>query len=181
MDGDTPITLAAAKYRDRDGAVQDFHNVWGARHEGELDHTAVAVLTKDSLGHLEVERHDSTAKHLAWGGAILGAALCVVAPPAGVAIVAASAGGLAAIGGIVGHFWNNIPEDDVQRFANLLKAGESGLIVVGVNRRGEDIKPLFVHAEQTFSIDTTWGNLDQVIEQSLGNAEAKKAAVSSVG
>ena len=36
---------------------------------GEFDHTAVAVLTKDANGKLQMERHDSTAKHLAWAGA----------------------------------------------------------------------------------------------------------------
>ena len=75
MDANTPITLATARYSDRDGAVNDFKAVWDARKGGEFDHTAVAVLTKDESGKLQVERHDSTAKHLTWGGALLGAAL----------------------------------------------------------------------------------------------------------
>ena len=45
MDANTLITLAAARYSDRDGAVKDFHNVWDARHDDEFDHTAVAVLS----------------------------------------------------------------------------------------------------------------------------------------
>jgi hypothetical protein len=72
MDAATPITLAAATYPDRDAAV--FHTVWGAPHEDELDHTAAAVLTKDADGTLQLERYDSTAKHFAWGGALVGAA-----------------------------------------------------------------------------------------------------------
>jgi hypothetical protein len=91
MDANTPVTLAAARYSDRDGAVNDYHTVWGAKHEGEFDHMALAVLTKDANGNLQVERHDSTAKHLAWGGAILGAALTVVAPPVGAAVLAGGA------------------------------------------------------------------------------------------
>jgi len=35
----------------------------------------VAVLTKDAAGELQVERHDTTAKQFAWGGALIGAAL----------------------------------------------------------------------------------------------------------
>jgi uncharacterized membrane protein len=76
--------------------------VWGARHQGEFDHTDVAVLTKDASGELQVERHDSTAKHFAWGGALLGAALVIVAPPVGIAAVAAGGGALAGAGGMCG-------------------------------------------------------------------------------
>jgi hypothetical protein len=47
MDVDTPITIATGRYTNRDGAVQDFHNVWGARHEGEFDHTAAANPRQD--------------------------------------------------------------------------------------------------------------------------------------
>jgi hypothetical protein len=70
MDDAPPLVLGVATYGSRDGAVRDFHTVWGARHQGEYDHTAVAVLTKDARGELNVDRHDSTAKHLAWGGAL---------------------------------------------------------------------------------------------------------------
>ena len=48
MDPNTPIVLAAAKYPNRDLAVEDFDRVWSARKQGEFDHTAVAVLTKDA-------------------------------------------------------------------------------------------------------------------------------------
>jgi hypothetical protein len=46
----------------------------------------VAVLTKDASGELPAERHDSTAKHLAWGGALPGAALVIMAPPVGTVV-----------------------------------------------------------------------------------------------
>ena len=55
-----------ATYANRDAAVNDFHVVMGAKTEGEFDHIAVAVLTKDADGHLQTERHDSTAKHFGW-------------------------------------------------------------------------------------------------------------------
>ena len=81
MKADTPIVLAAARYGNREDAVFDFKTVWGAKTLGEFDHTAVAVLTKEEDGNLRVERHDTTAKHMAW----VGAALVVIAPPAGAA------------------------------------------------------------------------------------------------
>ena len=170
MDGNTPVTLAAARYNDRDGAVNDYHVVWGARHEGEFDHMALAVLTKDASGNLQVERHDSTAKHLAWGGALLGAALVVVAPPVGAGVLAAG-GAVGGAGAIVGHFHHNIPKKDVEAAGDLLESGQSGLIVVAVNRRGEDIAPLLEHAEKTVVTNTTWGDLDAEIDKELANAQ----------
>ena len=91
-EGCTPITLAAASYSDRDSALYDFDDVMAAHREGELDHTAVAVLTKDADGELQVERHDTTAKHLAWAGA----ALVVVAPAVGAGLVASAGAGAGA-------------------------------------------------------------------------------------
>jgi hypothetical protein len=45
---DQPVVLAVATYPYKDGAEQDFHAVWGVKHEGELDHVAAAVLEKDA-------------------------------------------------------------------------------------------------------------------------------------
>jgi hypothetical protein len=164
MKGDTPITLAAARYSDRDTAVIDFHAVWEARGDGEFDHTAIAVLTKDDTGKLQVERHDSTAKHLAW----VGAALTVVAPVAGAGALAAGAG----TGALVGHFHHNIPKKDVEAVGELLESGQSGLIVVAVNKLGTDIAPLLANADKTVVANTTWGDLDAEIEAEIAKAQS---------
>ena len=130
---------------------------------GEFDHTAVAVLTKDEDGDLQVERHDTTAKHMAW----LGAALVVVAPPAGAAALAGGAGA----GALVGHFWRNIPKDKVREAGDLLESGESGLIVVAVNRNGSDIEPLLSRAEKKVMINTVVGDLDAQMDKELAKAK----------
>jgi hypothetical protein len=167
MDANTPMVLATARYATRDQAVAAFKTVWGARHQGEFDHTAIAVLTKDQHGQLQVERHDSTAKHFGWGGAILGAALCVIAPPVGVATLAATTGGTAAVGGLVGHFWHTIPKDKVAELGDLLESGESGLLIVAVNHKGDDITPLLLDAEKKVVVDTTAGDLDAAFDKSF--------------
>jgi len=166
MDPNTPIVLAAAKYKDRELAVEDFKTVWDARKQGDFDHTAVAVLTKDADGKLQMERHDSTSKHLAWAGA----ALVVLVPPIGVGLA-----GAAGTGAIVGHFWHNIPKEKVQEAASLLEEGESGLIVVAVNKRDTDITPLLQHAENATVIETTAGNLQADIDSELNDAKDRKA------
>jgi len=162
MKADTPITLAAARYSSRDAAVADFDAVWEAHHEGEFDHTTVAVLTKDASGKLQVERHNTTAKHLAWAGA----ALTVVAPVAAAGVVAG-----AGAGALVGHFHHNIPKKDVEAIGELLESGQSGLIVVAVNKVGTDIEPLLGFADKTVVVQTTWGDLDAEIESEIAKAQ----------
>ena len=166
MNADTPITLAAARYSTRDAAVEGFDMVWDAHREGEFDHTAVAVLTKDDSGKLQVERHDTTAKHLTW----VGAALAVVAP--GVGVVAGAGGGA-----LVGHFHHNIPKKDVEAIGELLESGQSGLIVVAVNKVGTDIEPLLSGADKTVVVHTIWGDLDLAIEN--GSPRRRRTAARS--
>ena len=161
MKADTPITLAAARYSNRAAALEGFDTVWNAHRGGEFDHTAVAVLTKDDSGKLQVERHDTTAKHLGWTGA----ALAVVAPGVG---IAAGAGA----GALIGHLHHNIPKKDVEAIGELLQSGQSGLIVVAVNKVGTDIKTLLSGAEKTVVVETTWGDLDAEIDAEIAKAQA---------
>lgn len=172
MDKTTPITLATARYATREAAVADYDQIWDVArgNEDEFDHMACAVLTKDENGRLQTERHDSTTKHFVWGGAILGAALVVVAPPVGAAILA---GGAAGAGALVGHFWHNIPKADVEAAGALLEAGESGLIIVAVNKTGTDITPMLGGAEKVQVSETTWGTLDAEIDKELDAAQKK--------
>src|SRR4051794_26057346 len=88
MDVNAPIALIGANYRTRESAFDDFTSVWAARHDGDFHHTSAAVLSKDPDGRLRVELHNSTAKHLEWGGALLGSALVVLAPATGIEILA---------------------------------------------------------------------------------------------
>ena len=175
MEKNTPIVLASARYATRDEAVAAYKTVWEHRHGGEFDHMALAVLSKDADGKLQEERHDSTAKHLAWGGALLGAALCVVAPPVGVGMLAASAGAGAGAGAIVGHFWHNIPKEKVQEMTDLLPAGEAGIFVVAVNKKNNDIKPLLEGAEKSVVVETTVGDLDAEFDKAVKEAQAADA------
>ncbi len=164
MNPDTPIVLAAARYSSREDAVADYHSIKHMKGMGDLDHTDIAVLTKDEDGHLQIERHDSTAKHMAW----VGAALVVIAPPVGATALAAGAGA----GAIVGHFWRNIPKAKIEEIADLLDAGESGLVIVAVNHSGTDLAPFLGYADQKIVIDTVAGDLDAQIEKELARANA---------
>jgi uncharacterized membrane protein len=174
---DQPVVLAVATYPYKDGAEQDFHAVWGVKHEGELDHVAAAVLEKDADGKLKMDRHDSTAKHLAWGGALLGGALVVLAPPLGAAALVGTGAGA---GGIVGHFWHNIPKDDLRRMGDLLEAGQAALVVVAVDHTGEDIGALLTNATSKIVLDTTRADFETAFSQAVEEAkEAEEAKTAS--
>ena len=136
---DKPTTVAVATYANKDAATQDFNAVWGIKHEGEIDHLAIALVGKKADGSLEIDRHDSSAKHLAWGGGIVGALSVVVMAPVGVALAAGT-------GGLIGHYWHNIPKDDVRRMGDTLRSGEFGLLIVAVNPKGANIGALLANA-----------------------------------
>jgi hypothetical protein len=163
MNVNAPVALIGASYSTPQGASDDFDLVWGARQDGDFHHTSVAVLTKDSDGDLHVGRNNSTAKHLAWGGALLGAAIFLLAPAAGVELFTAV--GLSGAGAIVGHFRQNADPGQLARTADLLARGTSGLVVVAVNRRGELVTPLLPHADERASIDMPWGDLEEELCQ----------------
>jgi uncharacterized membrane protein len=78
----------------------------------------------------------------------------------------------AGVGAITGHFWHNIPKDKVREAGELLESGESGLIIVAVNKKGTDIAPLLALAEKTSVSETVAGNLQAEIDKELAEAKA---------
>jgi hypothetical protein len=159
MDVNAPIALIGAGYRDRDSAVDDFASVWSTRHDGDFHHTSVAVLTRDPAGKLHVDRHNSTAKHLEWGGALLGSALAVLAPAAGVQLLAGV--GWSGAGAMIGHFRQHTDPEELARIGGLLHAGSAALVVVVVNRSAGDVTPWLTRARERGSVDLPWGDLDE--------------------
>ena len=119
MDPNAPITLVTESYSTRDRAVEDFTTVWSSRYDGDFHHTSVAVLTRDSSREFGVERNSSTAKHLAWGGALLGGALFTLAPAVGIGVLAAV--GVTGAGAIIGHFRENADPAELAGIADLLE------------------------------------------------------------
>lgn len=175
MDPKTPLILAGARYSSREDAVKDFHIVWGAKRDGQLKHLSVAVLSKGSTGELEVDRHNSTTRTGAWGGAVLGAALVLIAPPAGVAAMATGGMAMAGVGALVGRLWKAIDREEIDRVGDVLRGGESGLLTVAVNRRGADISPLLANAEASAVIETCAGDLDTAFDGALAKTQRESA------
>jgi hypothetical protein len=70
MDPSGPLLLAGATYAPPGRRRRGRQDRAGRPGQGEFDYMDVAVLTKGASGELQAERHDSTAKHLARGGAL---------------------------------------------------------------------------------------------------------------
>ena len=175
MDVNAPIALIGASYRNRDSAVHDFTSVWAARHEGDFHHTSVGLLTRDCDGRLHFARHNSTAKHLEWGGALLGAGLVVLVPAVGIEIL--SVVGLSGAGAMVGHFRHHADPEDLAAIASRLEVGTSALVVVVVNRQGQMMTPLFTHADGCASVDMPWGDLEEELSADFAHPTFGRALV----
>ena len=52
----------------------------------------------------------------------------------------------AGAGGLVGHFWKNIPKEQVREMGDLLDDGDAGLVIVAVNPKEADVGALLANA-----------------------------------
>jgi uncharacterized membrane protein len=149
---DTSTTVLVATYSSVYDAQNDHDSVLALHKKGDLGHVASAVLNKGRTGDLEIYRYDTTSKHLAWAGAIVGGLLGVLVPPLGAAAVSSAvigsmsagaaidAGVLAGFGGIVGHFWRNIPKKDLRELGDMLENCDAALVVAAIDKSQVDIE-----------------------------------------
>ena len=170
MDADTPITLAVAVHTDPLHAQEDFTALWESRPSAKAGHLAIAELARDAAGSLRVIRHKSTTTNVAWGMALLGAALVIVVAPAGARFLV-SVPTVVGAGAVAGHLHRTIPRKKCDRATGLLDGHNAGVVLLAVNRRPRDVEPLLARADQTFAIESVWDGLDRAIEQEIAEAQ----------
>lgn len=176
---DKPMILCVATYDRVDEAQTDFMNVMAVHKTGDLGHVAAAVLEKNPQGTLTVKRHDTTAKHLAWGGALAGGLVGVLYPPLGAVMLsgsfvggmavagAADAATLAGAGGIIGHYWHNISKKDLREMTDVLESGQAALVVVAVEKQPTDIESAITKATRKVSAKIDQGDVEQAYQQAV--------------
>jgi len=157
------MSVVVAAYCDLDSAGQDFGTVWRARTDGDFHHTSIALLRRDLAQGLHVELSNSTAKHLLWGGALLGGPVFLLAPAVGAAMLCGC--GFAGAGAITGHIRRQADPAALADAAGLLGAGPVSLVVVAVNRRAVDVSVLLERATATAAVDMLWGDLEEELSQ----------------
>jgi hypothetical protein len=170
LDADTPVTLAVAVHSDPLHAREDFAAVWESRPSAKAGHLAIAELARDAAGTLRVIRHKSTTTNVAWGMALLGAALVVVVAPAGARFLV-SVPTVVGAGAVAGHLHRTIPRQKRDRATGLLERQEAGVVLLAVNRRPGDVEPLLALADEMFAIESVWDGLDRAIEQEVAEAQ----------
>ncbi|MDR3687712.1 MAG: hypothetical protein P4L93_12240 [Coriobacteriia bacterium] len=184
---ETSTIVGVATYSSVYDAQNDQESVLALHKHGDLGHVASAVVNKGVHGDLEIYRYDTTSKHLALTGAIIGGLLGVLVPPLGAAAVSSAligsmsagaaleAGALAGVGGIVGHFWRNIPKKDLRELGDMLENCDAALVVAAVDKHRTDLESALHCACSVAVKEVGGGRLEDAFE------EAARAAVSADG
>src|SRR3954470_17016352 len=125
---DRSIVTAVASYCSRSAAQSDFRSLCAEAHEPKPRAISAALVEKGCDGQLVIDRHECTSVLPLWKGAVLGSALTVLAPPVGILFLIRVVGSVAVLAGIsalVGHFWNNVPQEDLRRMSELLESSQA--------------------------------------------------------
>jgi hypothetical protein len=157
------VVLTVAAYASKAAAARDFDAVGRARDGGEYRQVAAAVLGKGLDGALTIDRSDAVEPDVAWGGALLGAALLVLAAPVGILFlppVVTGRSGWARVAALVAHCWQNIPQEKLHLMSNLLESRPAGLVIVAVDHTREQVGALLSDATATILSYSTTVELD---------------------
>ena len=112
---------------------------------------------------------------MAWGGALLGAALAVIAAPVGIVFlhpVVTTRAGWARVATLVDHFWQNIPQETLHLMSNLLESSPAGLVIVAVDHTREEVGVLLSGATGPTVIHSTTVSVDASAMGAVDKADA---------
>jgi uncharacterized membrane protein len=121
------VFIFVGTYASEVDARADYDTVKALHSVGAVGTFDAAVITKDDEGSVHVNKHETSTRHGAWGGAGVGALVGILFPPS---IIASALVG-AAVGGVSGHLWKGMSRADVKEFGEAIDAGEAALVVVG--------------------------------------------------
>lgn len=156
------LKVFGAAYGDVGDAMKDFAEMQSMHVEGGVGDYDAAIVTKEPSGQLILSNGDSSGHFRgASAGVVVGAVLGAVFPPS--MIVAAALG--AGAGAIAGGSKKFIGRGDIKSLGDLLKPGESGILLVSERVSDDAAAALMPRALRKKSVDVE------------GDAEAIKAAV----
>ena len=124
-----------------------------------------AIVTKDTERKVHVTKVETAARHAGWGGAVAGALVGLLFPPAilGTALVGA------AIGVASGHLWKGMSRSDVKELGEIIDAGEVALVVVGANRLEQTLDTRGFGAEKHVvkNVEVNGDELDEALRETI--------------
>ena len=163
---DKTYVLFAASYASKEDATADLKALKEIKSEGEIRDLTAAIVSKNDKGRLHVHETTHAGKVAAGVGIVAGAIIGAVFPPAGIAVVAAAAGGAAGVGvvaGTIGHFTGGISRKDMKELGEYLDNGEAALLAVAVNAVATDIDSALTHSTKKASKAIDKGDVDAAI------------------
>jgi uncharacterized membrane protein len=117
------LSTTVAVYSDTTAAEQDWLNIESAAEGGAIDLADGALVTVDQDGVTTLERQS----HHGWGkGAVAGAVVGVLFPPAAIGAAVAGATG----GGIAARMNRSLDKGDIEALGNVMKDGEIAMVVL---------------------------------------------------
>jgi uncharacterized membrane protein len=162
--------LYIGTYPSESAARADYDIVKELHSAGAVGTYDAAVITKDADGKVHVNKDEMATRHGGWGGAVAGAVVGLLFPPA--IIGTAIAGG--AIGAASGHLWRGMSRSEVKELGDLIDAGQAALLVAGASNLEEAIDKAELKAEKHIA-----KQLNDVKKSEID--DAVKAAASEVG
>lgn len=146
-------------YEDVEDATADYTEVKDLYSRGVIDTYDAAVINKDFDGTVHVSKREKPTQKAAWTGAIVGAVVAVLFPPA--IIPMAAAGGLT--GGLLGHIMAGMSRADLKELGETLDIGTAALVVIGKTSLAEKLAKAVTRAEKTIEkqIEIDAKNLDR--------------------
>jgi uncharacterized membrane protein len=161
MTTDGRLFIYIGTYSDREGALADYAVVRELHSAGAVGSYDAAVVTKDADGKVHATRAEMAARHAGWGGALAGALIGLLFPPAiiGTAIV----GG--AVGVVGGHLWRGLSRSDLLEFGETIDAGAVALVVAGENKLEETLDTQDFTAVRYVlkNVDLDLGEVDEAV------------------
>ncbi|MGA9275692.1 DUF1269 domain-containing protein [Ilumatobacter sp.] len=162
MSNSDGVFLYIGTYQDEPAARSDYAIVKSLHASHVIGTYDAAVITKDAIGRVHVNKDETATRRGGWGGAAAGAVVGILFPPAiiGSAIVGA------AVGGISGHLWRGMSRSDVKELGDLLDAGEAALLVVGDTTLGAALEKAELRAEKHVAkeLDVSTTDIDAAVK-----------------
>jgi uncharacterized membrane protein len=134
-----------AGFRSVDDALVDYSEVKELYRRGVIDTYDAALISKRDDGTVHVSRREKPTQKAAWTGAIVGAVVGVLFPPAIVTMVAA--GGIT--GGLIGHLWAGMSRADLKELGEALDTGMAAVVVIGKTSLVEKLGKATARATRT--------------------------------
>lgn len=166
MSEPTDYVVYAATYNDTESAVDDFASL----REAGLKHITAAVVVKDDNGRVHVHEKTNAGKVAGTVGVIGGAALGVIFPPAGAAVLADAVVGGAVLG-TIGHFAGGLSRHDLKELGAMLEEGQAAVVAVGVDEVGTDIDRTLSRAARKASKSLDKGDVEGALEELAKGAD----------